>query len=70
MIAALRAATPDAKESMEIGNDTDPVWKNKWPSVDIAPHFKSTMVSFQKRCHNLHMDVLRAIALGLSKLLL
>jgi isopenicillin N synthase-like dioxygenase len=83
-IAKLRQTAPDAKESMEIGNEDgeqnhyaaahsplsacieDPVWRNYWPSPDIAPTFRSTMLQFYDICHDLHMDVLRAVAIGLG----
>ena len=34
------------KESMEIGREWDPVWKNKWPKEADAPDFKQTMLQF------------------------
>ncbi|KAF8842759.1 Clavaminate synthase-like protein [Paxillus ammoniavirescens] len=65
-IAALRAKAPDTKESMEIGRDWDPVWKNKWPKEVDAPGFKQTMLQFFQTCHELHVIVMRSIALGLD----
>ncbi|GAC98041.1 hypothetical protein PHSY_005629 [Pseudozyma hubeiensis SY62] len=65
-IAALREQTPDYKESLEIGNDRDPVWKNEWPQESDAPHFKDTMLAFQKAAHELHMKVMSSIAMGLG----
>jgi len=65
-IAELRRVAPDVKESIEIGNDADPVWRNHWPPPAVAPNFTPTMLQFYDICHELHMDVLRAIALGLG----
>ncbi|KAI0082394.1 Clavaminate synthase-like protein [Panus rudis PR-1116 ss-1] len=65
-IAQLRAKAPDYKESMEIGRDWDKVWKNRWPEEQLAPNFKKTMLSFFQTCHELHVYVMRAIALGLD----
>ncbi|KAJ6490317.1 hypothetical protein C8R47DRAFT_465317 [Mycena vitilis] len=65
-IAALRAKAPDFKETMEIGRDWDSVWKNQWPREADAPAFKSTMLDFFQRCHELHVHVMRAIAMGLE----
>lgn len=65
-IAALRAKAPDFKESMEIGRDWDKTWKNQWPQESDAPRFKRTMLDFYKTCHDLHIFVMRAIALGLE----
>ncbi|KAJ2916414.1 hypothetical protein MD484_g3991, partial [Candolleomyces efflorescens] len=65
-IAALREKAPDYKESMEIGRDWDSEWKNQWPTESDAPLYKQTMLDFFQTCHNLHVDVMRSIALGLD----
>ncbi|CAL1701221.1 unnamed protein product [Somion occarium] len=65
-IAQLRAKAPDFKESMEIGRDWDKTWKNRWPEEKLVPQFKPTMLSFFQTCHELHVLVMRAIALGLD----
>ncbi|KAI0747319.1 hypothetical protein BC629DRAFT_1298861, partial [Irpex lacteus] len=65
-IAQLRAKAPDFKESMEIGRDWDETWKNQWPQESDAPRFKQTMLDFYQTCHDLHVQVMRAIALGLD----
>ncbi|KAG6821525.1 hypothetical protein H0H93_000034 [Arthromyces matolae] len=65
-IATLRAKAPDCKESMEIGRDWGSEWKNQWPQEDHAPLFKKTMLDFYQTCHNLHIYVMRSIALGLD----
>jgi len=65
-IASLRAKAPDFKETMEIGRDWDSEWKNQWPGEIDAPGFKQHMLSFFETCHNLHVHVMRSIALGLD----
>ncbi|KAF8325171.1 Clavaminate synthase-like protein [Cantharellus anzutake] len=65
-IAALREVAPDRKESFEIGLETDPEFRNYWPPEQLVPDFRSTMIHFYDACHNLHMDIMRAIALGLG----
>ncbi|KAF8897759.1 hypothetical protein BD779DRAFT_1608274 [Infundibulicybe gibba] len=65
-IASLRTKAPDFKESMEIGRDWESEWKNQWPQETDAPHFKRTMLDFYQTCHNLHVHVMRSIALGLG----
>ncbi|KII94910.1 hypothetical protein PLICRDRAFT_693225 [Plicaturopsis crispa FD-325 SS-3] len=65
-IAALRAKAPDFKESMEIGRDWDATWKNRWPHETDAPAFKRTMLDFYQTCHELHVVVMRSIAIGLE----
>ncbi|KAG8901880.1 hypothetical protein FRB99_005020 [Tulasnella sp. 403] len=65
-IAALRAKAPDFKESMEIGRDWDATWKNQWPEASDVPGFKPTFLDFFQTCHDLHVEVMRSIALGLD----
>ena len=65
-IAKLRETAPDYKESMEIGRDWDKTWKNQWPQDTDVPRFKHTMLDFYQTCHELHVHVMRAIALGLE----
>ncbi|KAH9948356.1 Clavaminate synthase-like protein [Amylocystis lapponica] len=65
-IAKLREKAPDCKETMEIGRDWDKMWKNQWPQESDAPGFKDAMLHFFKTCHELHVVIMRAIALGLN----
>ncbi|KAJ6628904.1 hypothetical protein B0H10DRAFT_1777629 [Mycena sp. CBHHK59/15] len=65
-IAALREKAPDFKETMEIGRDWDSAWQNQWPQERDAPAFKHTMLDFFQRCHELHVHVMRSIAIGLE----
>lgn len=65
-IAALRANAPDCKETMEIGRDWDADWRNRWPQETDVPLFKRTMLDFFQTCHDLHVLVMRSIALGLD----
>ncbi|KAF8138387.1 hypothetical protein EV363DRAFT_1427310 [Boletus edulis] len=65
-IAALRTNAPDMKETMEIGRDWDPVWRNKWPKEADSPGYKQTMLQFFQTCHELHVTVMRSVALGLD----
>ncbi|RPD66990.1 Clavaminate synthase-like protein [Lentinus tigrinus ALCF2SS1-7] len=64
-IKQLREKAPDYKESMEIGRDWDKMYKNYWPQEADAPGFKRTMLDFFQTCHDLHVLVMRSIALGL-----
>ena len=65
-IKQLREKAPDYKESMEIGRDWDKTYKNYWPQETDAPGFKRTMLDFFQTCHDLHVLVMRSIALGLK----
>ncbi|KAF9791871.1 Clavaminate synthase-like protein [Thelephora terrestris] len=65
-IARLRASAPDYKESMEIGRDWSSTWKNMWPHESDVPGFRAFMLEFFQTCHELHVRVMRAVALGLD----
>lgn len=63
----LRKIVPDLKESLEIGRDDQPETPNMWPSGDEeATEFKKEMMAFFETCKRLHMQVMRAIALGMA----
>lgn len=67
-VAKLRASISDLKESMEIGKEGVPGWPNQWPNkLDAAGEvFTETMKSFFLTCQDLHVNVMRAIALGMG----
>ncbi|KKA17527.1 Uncharacterized protein T310_8533, partial [Rasamsonia emersonii CBS 393.64] len=67
-IAALRRTNPDLKESMEIGRDGVPGLPNRWPDHldDEGKAFKRVMQDFFARGQDLHVKVMRAIALGMG----
>jgi isopenicillin N synthase-like dioxygenase len=67
-IARLRASNPDLKESMEIGRDGVPGQPNQWPDkLDVqGEEFTKTMKAFFDMCKGLHIQVMRAIALGMD----
>jgi isopenicillin N synthase-like dioxygenase len=63
----LRSAAPDLKESFEIGRDDEPGHPNQWPAEegDIVG-FQADMVDFFDQCKALHVEVMRAIAVGMG----
>ena len=64
---ALRKEVPDLKESLEIGREGEPKCPNMWPTGDEdAKVFKEETLAFHKTCKELHMEVMRAIALGMG----
>ncbi|KIW40229.1 uncharacterized protein PV06_07443 [Exophiala oligosperma] len=68
-IARLRASNPDLKESIEIGREGVPGFPNQWPSRfgdDEGQKFTNDMQGFSLRLKNLHIQVMRAIALGMG----
>lgn len=69
-IAALREVVPDLKESMEIGREGEEGAPNMWPPVDggdeEAKVFREVMTGFFETCKELHVQVMRAIALGMG----
>jgi isopenicillin N synthase-like dioxygenase len=62
LVEALRANNPDLKESYEIGRDEEG-HPNQWPD---DPEFVSVMKGFFDVCKGLHIDMMRAIAVGLG----
>ncbi|KAF1924073.1 Clavaminate synthase-like protein [Didymella exigua CBS 183.55] len=63
----MRKTVPDLKESLEIGRDNQPDTPNMWPSGDeAAKEFKHEMLKFFDTCKGLHMQIMRAIALGMD----
>ncbi|KIW03576.1 uncharacterized protein PV09_05331 [Verruconis gallopava] len=65
-VEALRAAVPDLKESLEIGREGEPDCPNMWADDEAGKRFKATMLSFFDTCKNLHIELMRAIAVGLG----
>lgn len=68
-IAKLRASNPDLKESMEIGKEGVEGMPNQWPDRfgdEEGPVFTAAMKEFHLTCQKLHMDVMRAIAVGMN----
>jgi isopenicillin N synthase-like dioxygenase len=66
-VAKLRDQVPDLKESFEIGREGVEGHPNMWPTSDQkATEFKNTMLSFFEQCKDLHMEVMRAIAVGMG----
>jgi isopenicillin N synthase-like dioxygenase len=68
-IAKLRANNPDLKESMEIGREGVEGLPNQWPDRfddDQGKSFTRDMQAFFLTLKDLHMQVMRAIALGMG----
>ncbi|KZZ97623.1 Oxoglutarate/iron-dependent oxygenase [Moelleriella libera RCEF 2490] len=81
-VDALRTAAPDLKESLEIGRDDEAGHPNKWPreqaqdqdqgqdqdqqKQQIRAGFHADMMRFFHLCRRLHLDVMRAVALGMG----
>ncbi|RYP14407.1 hypothetical protein DL765_006396 [Monosporascus sp. GIB2] len=66
-VRKLRDAVPDLKESFEIGREGGEGHPNHWPEeTGELVGFKETMMEFHTKCKELHMEVMRAIAVGLG----
>ncbi|PGH19411.1 hypothetical protein AJ80_03911 [Polytolypa hystricis UAMH7299] len=67
-IQTMREKTPDLKETFEIGRDDEEGRENKWPdNIDEeGKQFTADMKSFFATCKDLHIEVMRALALGLG----
>lgn len=56
----------DLKESIEIGKEGEPDLPNQWPTDANGEVFRSKMINFFDKCKDLHVNVMRAIAVGLG----
>ncbi|KAF3770380.1 thymine dioxygenase [Cryphonectria parasitica EP155] len=68
-VAKLKEGSPDIKESFEIGREADPEFTNQWPDEAALPQvagFRDIMVDFHERCRRIHVEVMRAIAVGIG----
>ncbi|KAK0711512.1 thymine dioxygenase [Lasiosphaeris hirsuta] len=66
-VEKVRTAAPDIKESFEIGREGEPGHPNHWPVEEgELVGFKATMSDFFDQCKALHVDVMRAIAVGMG----
>lgn len=54
------------KESFEIGREDDPDHPNQWPQDGQLDGFKPDMMDFFEDCKKMHMEVMRAIAVGMG----
>lgn len=50
----------DQKEAFDIGDDNDPTRPNQWPAD--WPEFRADMTSFFEKCHEVHLELLAALA--------
>lgn len=50
----------DQKEAFDIGDDNDPTRPNQWPAH--WPEFRTDMTSFFEKCHEVHLELLAALA--------
>lgn len=67
-VKSLRDQNPDLKESIEIGREGVDGHPNQWPDRfdQEGADFTKTMKSFFLTCKDLHIQVMRALALGLG----
>ncbi|KAL1900833.1 hypothetical protein Cpir12675_000709 [Ceratocystis pirilliformis] len=67
-IDALRNATPDIKESLEIGREGEEGHPNLWPDEQRTglEGFRAMMTSFFSECKQLHIEIMRAIGIGMG----
>ncbi|EXJ94409.1 hypothetical protein A1O1_02803 [Capronia coronata CBS 617.96] len=66
-IKRLRASNPDYKETLEIGREGVEGSPNHWPDYDEpGKEFTKVMKAFHLTCKNLHIQFMRAIAVGMG----
>ncbi|OAA49954.1 thymine dioxygenase [Beauveria brongniartii RCEF 3172] len=61
-----RHAIPPAAESFEIGREPHERFRNHWPAQDKVDGFREEMMAFFETCQELHVQVMRAVAMGLG----
>ena len=59
----LDGGLPDIKETFEIGNEAEATYENRWPDEEL-PAFRMTMLEYFLAADQLHLDVLRCLAIG------
>jgi isopenicillin N synthase-like dioxygenase len=66
-VEKIRAALPDIKESLEIGRENEAGHPNHWleESGDLVG-FRKDMLGFFEQCRQLHVEVMKAIAVGMG----
>jgi isopenicillin N synthase-like dioxygenase len=66
-VEKVRAALPDLKESLEIGREDEPGYPNRWleETGDLVG-FRKDMLGFFEQCRQLHVEVMKAIAVGMG----
>ena len=57
---------PDLKETFEIGHEADVNFRNPWPEESVLPGFRKAMLTFFYRADEIHLQVLRSIAIHLK----
>lgn len=65
-VEKIRNAVPDLKESFEIGREGEPGYPNPWPAEGALTNFKREMLEFFEECRLMHVEVMRAIAVGMG----
>ena len=68
-ILRLRQSNPDIKESIEIGREGEEGMPNHWPDQfgdQEGVEFTRVMKEFHNTCKDLHVEVMRAIAMGMG----
>ncbi|KAH7328445.1 hypothetical protein B0I35DRAFT_448196 [Stachybotrys elegans] len=67
-VSKVRDAAPDLKESYEIGREGESGHPNQWPTEqgEGMAGFKTDMLGFFDQCKAMHIEVMRAIAVGMG----
>ncbi|PHH63043.1 hypothetical protein CDD81_6374 [Ophiocordyceps australis] len=66
-VQKVRSQMPDLKESLEIGNEDDERFSNKWPDQrGSLVGFRADMLDFYHQCHELHLCLIKALCMALG----
>ncbi|OAA67406.1 thymine dioxygenase [Cordyceps fumosorosea ARSEF 2679] len=56
----------ELKESLEIGREPHESFRNHWPAEAALPGFREEAMAFFETCKGLHVQVMRAVAVGMG----
>lgn len=66
-VEKIRSTAPDLKESFEIGREGEVDYPNQWPADGgDLDGWKADMLKFFDKCKEMHVEVMRAIAVGME----
>ena len=57
---------PDKKETFDIGNELEKGYDNKWPMEELSDKFKSIMLTYFDSFDELHLRIMRLLAVGMK----
>jgi isopenicillin N synthase-like dioxygenase len=59
-------ASPDKKETFDIGNDNEEGYQNKWPTDELTESFQETMLEYFEQFDALQLRIMKLLAIALK----